>query len=261
LAKLYGTFTYADLTDGAPWACEWQYEGETLVWLDLEWDEGPSGNSYCSYENADGGALAAGAYTLNLYLDGTLASSGEARIAAETVTAEAPGTPEALFDAELIPAWEILRDAGPEVLWSLAQFALDHRIQLRMSDELPDGVTATYTYSASSCELPGVERKPGTVYVSWAQWHALSWAEIAAALAHELTHADQHLEDWTRCEGCSIESEYYAWVAQLYVLQETGRTDILYDDYGALWDEATGDFDKDALWEALEATYTECPAY
>ena len=99
------------------------------------------------------------------------------------------------------------------------------------------------------------------MYVSVTAYNERPWEELAAALAHELTHAVQHLEDWGRCDGCSVETEYYAFVAQFYVLQETGRQDILEERYGGLWDPDTGEFDKAALWDWLTDVYSECPEY
>ena len=101
-------------------------------------------------------------------------------------------------------------------------------------------------------------RDPGTLFIDQDFWNAVSWEEVAATMAHELTHAVQHIEGG-RCY-CTVENEYYAYVTEFYVLQETGRMDLLETKWRGAYDDA-GYFDSGLLWKAVKDAYPECPDY
>ena len=83
---------------------------------------------------------------------------------------------------------------------------------------------------------------------------------MAASIAHELTHAHQHLSLRGRCEGCSIEKEYEAFFVTIHALCEMGRLDIAQDNYpGIVDDQCT--INGNALWDWLREVYTDCPDY
>ena len=70
--------------------------------------------------------------------------------------------------------------------------------------------------------------------------------------------AIQHIEGGD-C-GCTIENEYYAYVTGFYVLQETGRMDLLESKWRGAYNDS-GQFDSGKLWKAVKEAYPECPEY
>jgi hypothetical protein len=194
-------------------------------------------------------------YTLNLYIDGQLARSADFEVIGYDepegpVVPEEPGTPEELIDPRLMPAWEMLRDAGPEILYDLAQFPLKHHLPIRIEDR-----GHNYASYKHSCTEPP---EPGALLVSPSYYETHEWEEIAAMMGHELTHAVQHLVSH-QCYP-SIEKEYYAHITQLYVLQELGRMDLIEDKWRGTYDEY-GRFDGDTLWYVLKDLYPDLPDY
>jgi hypothetical protein len=252
--EVYAVFPYFYMTDGQNWSREWVYEGEVQVYTDLTWDEGTEGLTYASFGYEGDEAFPPGTYTLNLYIDDQLARSASFEVIGEEAHVEpdvpqGPAAPEDIIDPNLMQAWEILYYANPDILNDVAQFALDYHIEMILSDEVSS--KGVYRCSQGSDE-------PGTLYIGLTFWSNASWEEVAATMAHELTHAVQHLEGG-RCY-CSIENEYYAYITEFYVLQETGRMDLLESKWRGAYDE-DGRFDGDKLWAAVKDAYPECPDY
>ncbi len=253
--EVYAVFPFVAMQNGQSFRREWIKDGEIYAERDMVWEEGESGIDYASLIEEDG--LDPGVYTLNLYIDGQIARSANFEVLGSQAAApgqaySGPAAPEDIIDGYLMPAWENLYYSNNAVLSDLAQWALDNHIDIYV-DMNYDGDAA---YRHSCTEPPVI----GAVIMSYAYWNDQSWDEVTAALAHELTHAVQHMSGNYRCE-CSIEKEYYAHVVEFYVLQERGRMDILENKYGGIYDEYTGKFSPNNLWEALRKTYTECPDY
>ncbi len=253
--EVYAVFPFVAMQDGQDFRREWIKDGEIYADRDVIWEEGESGVDYASLVEEDG--LDPGFYTLNLYIDGQIARSANFEVLGTQAvqpeqTYSGPADPEDIIDDYMMPAWENLFYSHREVLRELANWALDNHVQIYVDDDY-DG-DAAYRYS---CTEPPVV---GEVIMSYAYWNDHGWEEVTAALAHELTHAVQHMTGNYRC-GCSIEKEYYAHVTEFYVLQEMGRMDILEESYGGIYDEYTGEFNGNNLWEALQKTYTDCPDY
>jgi hypothetical protein len=78
IERVYGVFSYDGMSDGQDWAWQWLRNGEEIHLKDDAWDETYSGVTSVYLRNpAD---LAPGTYTLNLYIDGELARSGDFEI-------------------------------------------------------------------------------------------------------------------------------------------------------------------------------------
>ncbi len=248
--EIYAIFRYEYMLDGTAWSRVWLYEGEEDVVRELVWDEGYEGISYAYYGYEPPEPLPAGTYTLNLYIEDTLASSADFIIYPEETAADLPPSePEDIINVNLMPAWEILAYSHNDLLRDLAQFALDNHIEMILSDEVSS--KGLYHCTQDSTE-------PGTLYIGEDFWNEASWEEVAAVIGHELTHAVQHIERGA-CY-CSVENEYYAFLTEFYVLQESGRMDLLEEKWRGAYDE-NGSFDPNALWEALQEAYPECPDY
>jgi len=250
--EVYAVFPFMNMRDGQTWSREWLYEDEVLVRKDVTWDEGPEGLTYFYFSDESG--LDAGRYALNLYIGDQLARSASFEVIGKTVvkeTPEKPATPEELFDPEILPAWRILANADNDLLKDLANFALRHRIEIRMDNHYKGNAAYQATCNRQNPQ-------PGHIVVSRQFWKESSWEFVAATLGHELTHAVQHLNGG-KCE-CTVEKEYYAWLTTLYVLQELDRMDLLEARYRGVYDQQ-GRFDKGKLWAAVKKTYSECSEY
>ena len=252
ITEIWVTFPYTGMQDGLSWTREWMFEGEEDVTRELIWDEGPAGITYAYYGYDDETIpLDPGSYQLNLYIEGQVARSATFVILGDDTGYEPdePGTPEELIDPNLMPAWEILAYSNREILREVAQFVLDKNVELLMDDDLD--AKGSYVCSTTSME-------PGTIYISTDFWNRSSWEEVAAVLGHELTHGVQHMASGF-C-GCTVENEYYAFITEFYVLQETGRMDLLESKWrGAYSDDGT--FSSNKLWAAVKEAYPECPDY
>jgi hypothetical protein len=78
---------------------------------------------------------------------------------------------------------------------------------------------------------------------------------VTALIAHELTHAAQALE-WNKPCRCTIDSEFGAYIVQIYVLQELGHKDWLTNSFGVVYD-ANGKFSEARLYSWIRKNY-EC---
>jgi hypothetical protein len=173
-----------------------------------------------------------------------------------------PASPEEIIDADLIPAWEILYYAQDQYdfIHEIAQFSLDHRIEIRIDETSDSSVMAYYSYSESTCQ-PNYQ--PGSVNVTRQTWNESSGEKLAGVLAHELTHAMQHYDGHYRC-GCSIEKEDQAFTAQIYTWFMIGRQDLIESEMpDSIW-TADGSFSSDNLWWAIKYDFgyaEKCPDY
>jgi hypothetical protein len=244
------------MTDEQIWKRVWLQDGEVVAESEqMAWDETTDGITYSSLSSDDG--LDAGQYTLNLYIDDQLVRSASFSIVGAIPTALPPATPEELIDADLRPAWDILYYAADEYnfLNDLAQFVLDHHIQIKMDESYSGSTMAVYRYNADACQP---DYSPGQVIVYRQTWNTSSWEELAGTLAHELTHAVQHYDGGYRCPGCSVYKEFYAFVAEYYTFLMIGRIDLIPDGFFG----ADRHFDSDLLWTVIKKAYgDECPDY
>lgn len=245
ITRVYGVFPYYNMTDGQIVQVEWTRDGSIIGENDYTWADGEEGITYFYLNSKDG--LGPGKYRLNLYIDGQIARAAAFTVQAKAVPTPKPGTPQELIDASLLRAWQILANSKQSVLREVAQFALDHGIQIRMSTSI--GSLGVYHCYAD---------RYGSIEISKSHFDEVSWEEVAGTIAHELTHAVQYGSRKT-C-GCTIEKEYYAYVTEFYVLQETGRMDILGDKWSGIYD-SNGKFSKSKLWAAIKKAYKECPEY
>lgn len=261
ITEVYASFVYLNMVTGQNWSREWLLDGEQLVRKDIAWDESEgNGLTYAFYHEEDG--IDAGIYTLNLYIDNQLARSANFEVVSnQTEPPRTSYTVEELVDPELMKAWDMLNNSNNELLWRLADLVTSFQIEIRMSDDLSEGTAAAYSYSSSTCDITeSGKRQPGMVKVNRQIWNEDTWEEVAASIAHELTHAYQHLHTGYRCDDCSIQKEYEAFFVTIYALEELGAWDIVEEDYGAVVD-SQGNIDGDLLWQVIKETYTECPEY
>lgn len=263
ITEVYASFVYLNMITGQNWSREWLLNGDQIVRKDIAWDEAEGdGLTYAFYHEEDG--IDAGSYTLNLYVDNQLARSAHFEVVAnitETPNTATTYTVEDLVDADLMKAWEMLSNSNNELLWRLADLVTSFHIEIRMSDDLSEGTMAAYSYSLDSCEITeSGQREPGIVRVNRTAWNEQSWEEVAASIAHELTHAYQHLQTGYRCDNCSIQKEYEAFFVTIYALEELGAWDVIERDYPGVV-SSDGDIYSDTLWDVIKESYTECPEY
>lgn len=262
---IYASFPYENIAPDQNWGREWLYNGEPLGERTHEtWGTPDSGITWLSVNATDGGALAEGEYTLNLYLGDQVARSASFTIAAAEPQATAVGeklSVQELVDPDLMPAYEMLANSNMELLWRLAELVVDRQIEMRMVDTL-DGAIAAYSYKASTCELEPSQRQVGYLKVARDRYNQRTWEQVAASIAHELTHAFQHLSGRGRCEGCSIETEYEAFFVTISAMCEMGRMDLAQEEYGDLV-YGNCSIDKDGLWATIKnsGSYSACPDY
>jgi len=250
ITKVYAVFAFFNMQNGQAFRFEWLRDGDIIGAKDVEWYEGSHGFDYSFYRDEDG--LKSGDYTLNLFIDGQIARSAGFTIYTVQPAAREPALPEEIIDEYMMPAWLNLAHSEEKLLRDLAEFALNNHVKIYVDPNLEH--LATYRYT---CALPYVS---GEIIISLRFWKESSWEETTAALAHELVHAFQHKSGDYPC-GCTIEKEYYAWIAELFVLQEMGRKDIISEKFSAAYDSRTGQFDSDKLWELLKRVYPNCPEY
>jgi len=251
---IYAIFPYMHMTDGMPVTVEWLYNDEWFYSTEEEWGEGEEGITHRSISWDDYRELEPGKYTLNLYINGQIARSADVEVLAPETepTKEPVRNPEDVIDPDLMKAWELLAYADNDLLNDLARLVQDYGIELRLSDDIDS--SGQYVYAHGT-------KEPGKVYVSRDYWKRKSWEEVSGTIAHELTHAVQHLTSDEDTFGCTIEREYEAYMAEFYVLMVTGREDILMDSWSAVYNPKTGKIWKNELWKALKDTYTTCPEY
>jgi len=252
--KLYGVFAYTNMADQQPWTCEWLWEGEKLVQLELQWEYGEEGLTYCSYENDGGSDLQPGEYTLNLYIEDQIARSASATVTGGQLqtSLNEPSLPEEVISAELLKGWEMLNEVSFEPLHEIAQLALIYHVPISIDENMSwyGGV-----YSVEDCDAQ--PRVAGSISFSRKFYEDEPWETIAALIAHELVHAGQHMEKG-QC-GCYLYNEVQAYQAQIYAYKSLGREDWIYEKWGHVFGE-DGRFDQDLLWEWVDEIY-DCPAY
>ncbi len=143
--EIYAVFPYINMQQTTQWRREWLYNGEITAEKDETWDGKPEGVTWIALTSEN--SLAAGEYTLNLYIEGQLVRSANFTVVSGAPpTGEGPGTPEDLIDADLMPAWQMLYNAQDRFsfLKDIAQFALDHRIEIRMDESYGGEALAVY---------------------------------------------------------------------------------------------------------------------
>lgn len=252
--KISAVFPFMNMEEGAPVEVEWLYNGEWFYSTEEEWDEGEEGITHRTISWEDDRELEPGTYTLRLSINDQVARSADIEVLApeEIFTPEPTKSPEELIDPDLMQAWEILAYSDNDLLEDLAGLVSDYEIELRLTDEIDSNGQYVYAHE---------QKDPGTVYISWDYWKRKSWEEVSGTLAHELTHAVQHLTSDEKTFGCTVEREYEAYMAEFYVLMETGREDILMDSWSAIYNPKTGKIWKNELWKALKDAYSTCPEY
>lgn len=252
--RICAVFPFMNMEDGMHVEVEWLYNDEWFYSTEEEWDEGEEGITHRSISWEDDRELDPGIYTLRLFIGDQLARSADVEVLApiEEATPEPAKNPEDLIDSDLMRAWEILAYADNDLLNDLAGLVQDYEIELRLTDEIDSN--GQYVYASAN-------KEPGKVYISWDFWERKTWEEVSGTIAHELTHAVQHLTSDEETFGCTIEREYEAYMAEFYVLMETGREDILMKSWSAIYNPKTGKIWKNELWKALKDAYDTCPDY
>lgn len=257
IRQVYAVFSYANLPADQTWGYEWLLEGETISSFENTWGEGPvEGITYIYYERENG--LLNGIYQLNLTLDGQVVQSAQFELLSGPVIFAEAATPEEIIDPDLLPAWQMLYNASDQYnfLHDIAQFALDHHIEIRMDEEANDSTAGYYSRNTESCQP---NYRAGKLYIYRTYWNNHSWEEVASVIAHELTHAYQHWTGDYRCPGCSIEAEYFSFVAEMYTLIMLGREDI-YFQYDVF--DTNGKVDPNRIWYKIKQAYGDyCPDY
>lgn len=252
--KISAVFPFMNMEDGMQVEVEWLYNDKWFYSTEEEWDEGTEGITHRSISWEDDRELEPGIYTLRLFINGQLARAADIEVLApeEEATPEPVRNPQDLIDPDLMKAWEILTYSDNDLLKDLAGLVTDYGIGLRLTDEIDSSGQYVYAHG---------KKEPGTVYVSWDYWKRKSWEEVSGTIAHELTHAVQHLTSDEDSFGCTIEREYEAYMAEFYVLMITNREDILMNSWSAVYNPRTGKIGKNELWKALKEAYTSCPEY
>jgi len=247
LTRVYASFFYLNMRRGQTWTREWLRDGEPLLRKDAAWDLAADGVDAISLE--DRGGLVPGIYTLNLYVAGQLVRHANFSLRnAPAATDLPPSRPEDLIERDLLPAWRILAGSNSETMRRLARFSLIDHIPIRFGEL---SAPATYRHSSTLCRT-----EAGVVLVSRAYWSRASWDEVAATLAHELTHAAQMLSADYACD-CSHEREMQAFSAEMFQLQTRSRKDLLQQNFSYAYD-AKGKFSQTLLWFHVRKVYSGC---
>lgn len=246
--RVYAVFIYTNMRRGQSWSKQWLLNGEVFEGATFTWDGDRDGVTYLSVAS-DADSLRPGNYVLNLFVDGRLSRS--ASFVVRDVESREPARPEEVVDAELLTAWYKLRSCPSQSIQDMADLALDHHIPIRIGRISMDALAA---YSYECAEPP----RAGEILVTRQHWNESTWEELTATLAHELTHALQHLSDQYPC-NCTIDKEFLAFRTQLSVLRDFGREDLL-EPYSGLW-QSDGSLDEAKLWGVIQELYPECPEY
>jgi len=143
-------------------------------------------------------------------------------------------------------SWGLSKSGSPWE-YAAAPESTDH-IQIRFGEL---SAPATYRHSSTLCRT-----EAGVALVSREYWGRATWDEVAATLAHELTHAEQMLSAGYTCD-CSVEREMQAFSAEMFQLQTRGRKDLLQQNFGYAYD-AKGKFSQTLLWTHLRKVYSGC---
>lgn len=250
ILEIFLIIPYFEMTDGETWRREWLLDGEEIASSEEAWYEGSEGITYRYLTSGDDGPLSEGTYSVNLYLDNQIARSASFEIVGQEVEPEQQGNSiEELVDPDLMKAYNILANSDNKALRILSSQVPEEGITIEFSDEIPG--TGQFRYSGSD--------DPGRVYISPDYWNEASWEEVAGTIAHELTHALQRSAKGGEVE-CTIENEYLAFLFEFYTLQESGRSDIIYDKFGNLY-ASDGSFDHNKLWNVVKKVYSDCPEY
>ncbi len=252
--KICAVFPFMNMEDGMQVEVEWLFNEEWFYSTDEEWDEGEEGITHRSISWENDRELDPGIYTLRLFINGQLARSADVEVLAPSgeETQKPARNLEDLIDPDLMRAWEILAYADNDLLNDLAMLVPDYGIELRLTDDMTSN--GQYVYVSG-------KKEPGKVYISWDFSEKTCWEDVSATIAHELTHAVQHLTSDEGKFGCTVEREYEAYMAKFYALMETGRTDILIDSWSGVYNPRTGKIWKNELWKALKEAYASCPEY
>jgi len=253
--EVYAVYTYQNMSRGHSWAREWLLSDRVLAFKQEAWQFGTDSIGHCSLTSQK--PLEPGRYTLNLYIDGQLASSSNFVVLAppdwETPTPEPeelpPARPEELIDPEMMLAWQLLADSANSTLRDLVQFLVDHRIEVRVSDDVEEGVACAYRYFI---EEP---MTPGWVVVRRAYYDRAQTARLSACLAHELTHAVWRLAG---AGEPTKQEEFNAYVAGFFAAAYIGGTDLM-QEYGWFALDENGEFSETKLWEYICKMYPEFP--
>jgi hypothetical protein len=255
LMKLYAIFAYKNMEDGTSWACEWQRDGQTLAKAGSQWDAGTTdGIHVCTFHDSNDVPLAAGTYTLNLFIGSQIARSGsaviETNLTPETGEQPTPPAPEDLVDPELLPAFNTLLESPLPVLNAIAQTALDHHVQIMVANECQPDAASCFSYTCDDRQIGVIYIMPDTLNKS---------ADlIASDLAYELTHAQEHFAGM-KC-GCTVEKEYFAAATQVEFLLYGGFNDYVTENFGAIFDD-NGKVDPNLLWDKVKESYSQCLEY
>lgn len=198
--KICAVFPFMFMEDGMQVEVLWLYNDEWFYSTEEEWDEGGEGITHRTVSWENDRELEPGIYTLQLFIHGQLARSADIEVLApeEAITLKPTKSPEELIDPDLMKAWEILAYSDNDLLTKLAGLVTDYGIELRLTDEIDSNGQYVYTHG---------KKEPGKVYISWDFWKKNTWEEVSATLAHELTHAVQHLTSDEGTFGCTVERD------------------------------------------------------
>lgn len=268
LSEVVGVFAYANMTPDMSYTAEWLRDGQSLIREDYPWEDSINGMHYTSL--VDDKPLAAGKYTLNLYLQDELVRTTSFRIVGEPTPQPAnpneeaapntnprpnrPATPEEVVDADAMRYFYMISNANLPILNQIVKDNLTGWTRVKVVDDNPCGANALACFSKDSCD----QRWGGTVYLPRAEMAKATDVEITATLTHELTHG-MEFYDGMRCT-CSVQKEFYAMAAEMDYMYYSGNTDTFDKNYGGLWD-ANGKVDTGKLWDIVKRVYTKCPEY
>ena len=153
VATIYGSFSYQGMANGMPWATKWYYEGQEVTGGDTTWNAGESGQYAVSLNNG-GDSLPVGAYTLELYLAGSVV-----RVAEFVVT----DRPQRVQQIDVI-GYALDRDntrkviSGVLVIFLKPGTTIDEWVEAEFSDEMVHASAETQRdglYQLSAEVLPG----------------------------------------------------------------------------------------------------------
>jgi hypothetical protein len=208
-----------------------------------------SGTTYLYINTPDKSPLIPGKYTLTLSLDGKVARSASFVVGSPRSLGP-PARPEDIVDPKLLPYWRKLAGMANPTIRDIAQLVPSFHIPMRI-ENLSGWGAAVYRFDPTRCD------KPGQVIVLTTAFNG-KFDDTVALIAHELTHAQESLLQAKPCT-CTIDNEFWAYIVQIYVLQELGHQDWIRNSWGNPYD-ANGHFSQARLYKWIREHYV-CPEH
>jgi hypothetical protein len=163
--------------------------------------------------------------------------------------------PGIIIGARLFLARLLLIESDDPKVHSLNLFMCTYQIKIYIDPRLDGDVMAIYN---NHClfTYPPIYTGIGEIVISEKFINKAEPMAVASVLVHESIHAQQN-EISKHCD-CTVKGEFEADSGQISFLFNAGRSDLAKKYFGPEIIYASGYFDKNKLWQAIEKSYPEC---